>query len=67
MHTFRAQGGCPMVEALPKCSEHDLAIELVRVEVSEDEKVTDVFRCPYPGCKTEHNRQQARRKYESGK
>jgi hypothetical protein len=59
MRTTRALG-VPMVEALPKCSEHNLAIELVRVEVSEDEVVTDVFRCPYPECTTEHYRQQAR-------
>lgn len=62
-----AHKGCPMVEALPKCREHNLAIELVRVEISEDEIVTDVFRCPYPECKTEHCRQQAGRKDESGK
>ena len=55
-----------MVEALPKCSEHELALQLVRVELSEDKIVTDVYRCPYPGCKTEHYSQQART-VESGK
>ena len=48
-----------MVEALPKCSEHKLALQLIRVELSKDKIVTDVFGCPYPGCKTEHNSQQA--------
>lgn len=57
----------PMVEALPKCREHNLAIQLVRVEITEDKVVTDVFRCPYPGCTTEHYSQQTRRTVESGK
>jgi hypothetical protein len=56
-----------VVEAPPKCSEHKLALELVRVEISQDKVVTDVYRCPYTGCKTEHYSQQARRTVESGK
>ena len=48
-----------MVEALPKCSEHNLALQLIRVEISKDKIVTDVFGCPHPGCKTEHYSQQA--------
>jgi hypothetical protein len=54
--------GCLTVVALPKCRKHNMAIELVRVEISGDEIVTEVFRCRYPECKTEHYRQQARRK-----
>ena len=48
-----------MVEALPKCREHDLALQLIRVEISKDKIVTDVFGCPYPGCKIEFYSQQA--------
>jgi hypothetical protein len=44
-----------MVGAPPKCSEHNLALELVRVEISEDRVVTDVYRCPHEGCRTEYN------------
>ncbi len=56
-----------MVEAPPKCSEHNLALELVRVEISQDKVVTDVYRCPYTGCKTETYSQQTRRTVESGR
>jgi hypothetical protein len=62
-----------VVEAPPKCSEHQLALELVRVEVLEpaeapqDKIVTDVYRCPHPECCTEHFSQQGRRTVESGK
>jgi len=56
-----------MVEAPPKCSQHDLALQLIRVEISIAKIVTDVYGCPYPGCKTEHSSQQVRRTVESGK
>jgi hypothetical protein len=54
-----------MVQTLPKCDEHNLALELVHVEISHDKIVTDVHRCPFPGCTTEHNSQQAPRAVES--
>ena len=56
-----------MVQAPPKCSEHKLALELVRVEISQDKIVTDVYRCPCAGCKTEHRSQSGRGMMESGK
>jgi hypothetical protein len=56
-----------MLGAPPKCYEHDLALELIRVEISQDKVVTDVYRCPHPGCKTEHSIQQVRRTVEAGK
>jgi hypothetical protein len=56
-----------MLDALPKCAGHNLALDLVRVEISNDKTVTDVYRCPSPGCKTEVNCQQAPRAVESGK
>jgi hypothetical protein len=56
-----------VVEAPPKCSEHRVALELVRVEISEDKVITDVYRCPHPGCSTEHSSQQGRHTVESGK
>jgi hypothetical protein len=52
------------VVGLPKCSEHNLALQLIRVEVSKDKVVTDVFGCPHPGCKTEHRSQQPQRTIE---
>jgi len=67
MQVFSRQGGAEMVEALPKCSEHNLALQLIRVELSEDRLVTDVYRCPYPECKTEYHSRQACRTVESGK
>jgi hypothetical protein len=56
-----------MVGAPPKCREHNLALELVRVEISGDKVVTDIYRCPHEGCRTEHYSQQRRRPVESGK
>lgn len=56
-----------MFQALPKCAEHNLVLELVRVEISNDKIVTDVYHCPSAGCKTEHHSQQAPRAVESGK
>ena len=56
-----------MVKAPPKCDEHGLALELVRVEISNDKIVTDVFRCPLRGCKTEHLSQQEQRPVEPRK
>jgi hypothetical protein len=56
-----------MIEVPPKCSQYDLALELIRVEISKDKIVTDVFGCPHPGCKTEYSSQQLRRTVESGK
>jgi hypothetical protein len=55
-----------MVEALPKCREHNFAIQLVRVEISEDKIVTNVYRCPHPGCKTEHYSRETLPTVESG-
>ena len=55
-----------MVQAPPKCHEHELALQLIRVEISEDKVVTDVFGCPHPGCNLEH-RSQPGRSVESGK
>lgn len=56
-----------MVEGPPKCSQHNLALELIRVEISKDKIVTDVYGCSHPGCRTEHSSQQLRRTVESGK
>ena len=62
-----------VVEVPPRCSEHKLALTLARFEISqyfeksEDKVVTDVFRCPHPGCNTEHFSQLGRRTVESGK
>jgi hypothetical protein len=56
-----------MVEVPPKCSQHNLALELIRVEISTDKIVTDVYGCPHPGCKMQHDSQQLRRTVESGK
>jgi hypothetical protein len=56
-----------MVGAPPKCEEHNLALELVRVEISEDRIVTDVYRCPREGCRTEYYSQQRCRPVEAGK
>jgi len=56
-----------MVGAPPKCEEHNLALELVRVEISEDRIVTDVYRCPHEGCRTEYYSQQRCRPVEAGK
>jgi hypothetical protein len=49
-----------VLEAPPKCSEHKLALELVRVEISQFKEiakhkvVTDVYRRLHPWCNTEH-------------
>ena len=56
-----------MVGAPPKCNEHEFALELVRVEISEDKVVTDVYRCPHEGCRTEYHSQQRCRPVECGK
>jgi hypothetical protein len=56
-----------MVGAIPKCSEHNLALHLVRVDLSQDKIVTDVYGCPHPGCKTECASRLAARTVESGK
>jgi hypothetical protein len=60
-------GGVPLVEAVPKCGEHNLDLQLVRVEISKDKIVTDVYGCPFPGCKTELFTQQPQRTVESEK
>jgi hypothetical protein len=67
----------PMVEARPRCPQHNLALQLIRVEISRDEEkqqakdedkiVIDVYGCPSPGCTTEHHSRQGRRTVESGK
>jgi hypothetical protein len=57
----------PMVQTLPKCPEHKLALQLIRVEIYEDKIVTDVYGCPSPECKTEHSSRQGRPTIESGK
>jgi hypothetical protein len=59
--------GSLMVEGTPKCGEHNLALKLVRVEISEDKIVTDVYGCPFPECKTELLTQQARLASQPGK
>lgn len=58
-----------MVQAPPRCSEPEFALELIRVEISKDndQVVTDVYRCQHPGCSTEHSSQQGRHTVESGK
>ena len=56
-----------MVGAIPKCSEHNLGLQLIRVDLSQDKVVTDVYGCPHPGCKTEYLSRQAARTVESGK
>jgi hypothetical protein len=56
-----------MVAAAPKCIEHNLALQLIRVEVSQDNLVTDVYGCPHLGCATEYSRQQPRRTVEAGR
>lgn len=56
-----------MLGAPPKCNEHNLALELIRVEISQDKVVTNVYRCPHPGCTTEHPAQRARGMVEAGK
>jgi hypothetical protein len=54
-------------ESKPKCGEHNLPLKLVRVEISSDKVVTDVYGCPFLGCKTELFTQQPRRTMKSGK
>jgi hypothetical protein len=56
-----------MVEAVPKCGEHNLALQLVRVEISQDKIVTDVYGCPFPESETEQSSRQAPRMVASGK
>jgi hypothetical protein len=56
-----------VVEILPKCGEHNLTLQLIRVEVSPDKTITDVFRCPHQGCRTEHRSQQSQNAMGSGK
>jgi hypothetical protein len=43
--------GVPMVQTVPKCPEHKLALQLIRVEIEKDKDkiVTDVYGCPSPG------------------
>jgi hypothetical protein len=55
-----------VVQAPPKCREHGLALQLIRVEISEDKVVTDVYGCPHEGCAEEYSSQQGR-PVESGK
>ena len=56
-----------MVGAIPKCIEHNLALQLIRVDLSQDKIVTDVYGCPHLGCRTERLSRQARRTFELGK
>jgi hypothetical protein len=56
-----------VVTVLPKCSEHNLALQLIRVEISQEKVITDVYGCPFPECKTEQRSQQPRQTIESGK
>lgn len=56
-----------MFEATPKCGQHNRALELIRVDISPDKIVTDVYGCPFPGCKTELLIQQGRRTVGSEK
>jgi|HubBroStandDraft_6_1064221.scaffolds.fasta_scaffold398364_2 hypothetical protein len=68
-----AQRRVTVIGAPPKCSEHKLALQFVRVEisqdieVSDDEVVADVCRCPHPGSDTEQFSRHGRRLMKSGK
>lgn len=59
----------PRAEAQPRCPDHALALEPIRVEIpiTRDKVVTDGCGCSAPGCKTESYIRQGAEQVNTGK